>query len=331
MAAINFSKLIPWKHLVSFLAGMALLIYLIYSLGAGEIGAQLSSIGWTYLSVFVISFFYLFLQTLAWHVTITEGHVSFWGLFRIKISMEALNAFLPFSLIKGESIGAQQLRDRFGILSGSIPIITDRSIRTLALFLFISIGFIVGFLNLTALHPLLRLGIPALTVLKLLICGILIKKSTSGFYTVLLSKCPQFSPCASPASLGQHYEMDLALKAIYENKRGNFYQALLLHLLSYGLLVVEIYLIGSTILPEFNPAMALTLTAIIPFITMIFYFLPGSFGVREGILVGLIGLIVGAPAALAGVTIELVRRARTLFWVIIGFGLTGNPFKMFLK
>ncbi len=124
--------------------------------------------------------------------------------------------------------------------------------------------------------------------------------------------------------------MDRLLLNFYENKRGTFYQSLILHLICQGLLLGEVYLIGSALLGEFTVSWTLILTAIAPVVSGIFCFLPGAFAVMEMSFAGLLALAFGPLAATAGIAIVLIRRARALCWIIVGLVFAGNPFKMFL-
>ena len=332
MAPLNFSKLIPKKQLGFLIAGTAFLIFLIVDTGWSQVGAQLRSIGPTYLSVLIVSFFYYFLQTLAWQISLTGQSIPFWGLFKIKIASESLNALHPFSLMKGEALSSHLLRERHQLTSGADVIVTDRGLKLLALYIFMVTGFIVGPLNIPSLPMVLRYGLPLLAAVKAAIYLVLILTSREGWLTTILDKWSLFKPVSSPAFKGQFQEIDSRLRKLYQGKRGSFYQALLLHWLSYGLLAAEIYLIGSALMSSaWTASMALTIAALIPALSLIFYFLPGTMGVREGTLVGFIGLVVGASAAPLGIGLELVRRIRTLFWVVVGLILAGNPFKMFFK
>jgi uncharacterized membrane protein YbhN (UPF0104 family) len=134
----------------------------------------------------------------------------------------------------------------------------------------------------------------------------------------------------SPATKGKIEEMNRHLRNFYRERKGDFYQALLVHFLAAGLSVTEIYVIGRSLQPDFRPLFALLLAAVSPLVRLLFSFLPGAFGALEGVFTFLASVFLGQPAAAVGLVIALVRRLRALFWIIVGLVFTGNPFKMFL-
>jgi glycosyltransferase 2 family protein len=328
MGALNFGKLIPWRHVATFVAGAILLALLIMKYSFDTISSQFLSLGPTFINILIVSFFYYFVQTLAWQITLSGHKVSFWGLFQIKVGADALDSLLPFSFVKGDSISTHQLRQRFGVQSGAESIATDNALCLLALTLFTFLGFIVGFLSLDTLHPIVRYGLPLLAAIKL-VAYIIIVSTQQGFFSAVLAKVIKIGPLASPALMGQCREMDQYLKKMFTERKGAFYQALILRLLAFGLLTAEVYLIGAALIPGFTTSLALTLTAVIPVVYIIFYFVPGAFGILEASFASLLTATLGAPVAAAGITLGLVRRARAITWIIIGFIFMGNPFKMF--
>lgn len=333
MQGLNISKLVPWKQLAFLVAGLVILGVLIAQQGAGVIGSQLLSVGSVFLAILGITFFYLFLQTFAWQVCIPDGKGSFWSLFKIKAGGDALNSLLPFTLIGGSAVQGQLLREKHQVEAGAESIVIDRSIQIVALSMFVWVALIVGFLNATLLPIGLRIVIPVLALVIGAFTIWAVRSHGPGLFAPIVRTLAGLGVpgCATPALRGSLRESDRTLLNFYESKRGAFYQALFLQLLCQGLLVAEIYLIGTALVPAFTPALALVLAATAPLIAALFWFVPGAFGVLELIFAVLLGIAFGTGGAAAGITLVLVRRARALVWIIVGMGLTGNPFKMFLK
>lgn len=333
MQGLDISKLVPWKQLGFLVAGLVLLGLLIAQQGSGIIGHQLLSVGAVFLAILGIAFFYLFLQTFAWQVCIPDNKGSFWSLFKIKAGGDALNSLLPFALVGGTAVQGQLLRDRHQVEAGAESIVIDRSVQLVAISMFVWVALIVGFLNAVSLPIALRIAVPVIALVGGIFIVWAIRREGPGLFTPLFVTLSAFGipGCSAPALYGSVREHDRTLLNFYLTKRGAFYQALFLQLLCQGLFVAEIYLIGTALMPAFSPALALSLAATAPLIAAIFWFIPGAFGIMELVFALVLGAAFGSVGAAAGITLVLVRRARALVWIVVGMGLTGNPFKMFLK
>lgn len=333
MEGLNLSKIIPWQRLIFLLIGIGLLIGMIVTYDAGQIGRGLCDIGGVYLAIIALSFFVRFLQTLAWQATLKDQKVSFWSLFKITNAHETLNLLMPFSLLGGDALANDQLRKNHEVLSGAESIVTDRGIRLVTLSLFIVAGLIIGSINETALPAAVRFGLPLLAIAALVFAIIALDTKKGSLLEGMLSKVHKLGLplLKSPAIRGTAKETDRFLFEFYRNQSGAFFQAFFLHLLALGLFVAEVYLIGDALLDGFPVTTAWLLASVTPVVIGLFCFIPGAFGILEAAFCGLVSASFGDAGAVAGVTIVLARRIRALFWIIVGLVFAGNPFKMFLK
>lgn len=332
MEGLNLSKLIPWKKLGFLLVGLIILIALISYYGAADIGKTIIGFGGTYIIILLLSFFWFFLQSLAWNTTLGEQDVSFWSLFKIKLSGEGLNMLSPFTLVGGDPVRVDLLKKQ-GVPAAAGSIVADNAVRSLTILIVIVVGLIIAPWNLGGLFLWVKTGIPVLTAVIILLLLNNWRGSQQGFFSSTITAFQSFQLCKKtcPALRGTLEESDRLLANFYAERRGAFFQALLLHLLGQGLKVAEIYLIGTVIFPEFSLALALLLAALLPIVMTLFSFLPGSLGILEAVFGGIVALALGGPAAAAGVSLVLIRRIRALFWIIVGLALAGNPFGMFMK
>lgn len=332
MQGLNISQLIPWKRLIILIVSLLLLVWFIYNRGAGAVGEYFIDGIQVLPIILLISFFYLFLQTLAWQLAIGPTKGSFWSLFTLEAGGNALRALSPFALVGGDPVQGDLLQKKHEVVSGADSIITDRTVQILSTAIFVFVGLIIGFLNTPSLPYLVRIIVPIVIAVIGLFCIIAIQTSKTGFFAAVLNKTPTFGlPCGrnSPAARGTVDEYDRQFLKFYNDKRGTFYQTLILHLICQVLMMVEVYLIGSKLIPEFTISWALILTAAAPVVAGIFYFVAGAFAVMEMSFAGLLVLAFGPLGAVAGITIVLIRRVRALCWIIVGMVFVGNPFKMF--
>lgn len=333
MQGLNISQLIPWKRLISLVIGVLLLGWFIASQDAGIIGQYFLKGMRVLPLILLISFFYLFLQTLAWQLAIGSSKGSFWSLFTLETGGNALRALSPFTLVGGDPVQGSLLQQKHEVVSGADSIVTDRTIQILSTAIFVSVGLIVGFLNTGSLPNAVRIAVPAVVAVLGLFCIIAVKTSKSGFYSAIISKIPTFGMACganSPACRGTVDEYDRQMLKFYDKRSGTFYQALVLHLICQVLMMVEVYLIGSALLSQFTIAWALILTAVTPVVSSIFYFVPGALAMMEISYAGLLAIAFGPLGAVVGIVTVLVRRVRGLAWIIVGMVFVGNPFKMFL-
>ena len=82
--------------------------------------------------------------------------------------------------------------------------------------------------------------------------------------------------------------------------------------------VLEIWVIGSTLAYRFDPLGALILAGLTPIIGLVFAIIPAAVGLIEGGYGAVFYLMGLSPAA--GVSLQLIRRIRGLIWSVIGLG-----------
>lgn len=333
MQGLNISKLVPWKSLAFFLLSLVLLAWFIYSQDCSLVGSYTLDGIAVFPMVLLISFFYNFLQGLGWQFALGSSKAPFWSLFVLEASGNALRSLSPFALVGGDAVQGHQLLKKYEVKSGADSIITDRTVHILAVAIFVWVGLMVSFLNTPSLPYLVRIIVPAVIACVGIFCIVAIRTAKKGFFTAIADKIPSFGlPCSfkSPATRGTLDEYDRLLLNFYEKRRGTFYQGLILHLICQGLLVAEVYIIGSALIPDLTLSWALLLTCLAPLVSGLFCFLPGAFGVMEMAFAGMLSIAFGPLGAVAGVALVLLRRARAFCWIIAGLIFTGNPFKMFL-
>lgn len=332
MKGLNPLKLISLKRISLLLGGLVLLSALIGFRGPSLIGSQVAGIGPVYGLVLGLSLIGLLFRTFSWKIALGRSRISFLRLFRLNAGGEALNAISSILPLRGDTLNFSALRAG-GEANPPDSIVIDRGIRRLAGFLFLWPGLALGAFFAAPLPNPLRLGIAFLALAGGGFCVGAVFTAPSGLFAPVIRRIRAlplpFLP--SPAVLGQCEEIDRLLLRFFNEKRVSFYSSLLLHLVAQGLFTAEIFLIGRALLPDFSVPLALVLTATAPLASRFFPLIPGAFGLLEILFAVILGLAFGGAGCSAGISLQLVRRIRALFWVIVGFVIQGNPLKAFSR
>ncbi|OGP08976.1 MAG: hypothetical protein A2048_03525 [Deltaproteobacteria bacterium GWA2_45_12] len=120
--------------------------------------------------------------------------------------------------------------------------------------------------------------------------------------------------------------LDKRISGFYRRHPIYFVLVLSFHFLARLLGVLEIYLIARFLDIPLGAMGALFLASLTILVNLVFVFIPGSMGVLEGAYGALFSVMGLNPVT--GVAIQLVRRLRTLFWVLIGLGFMLTYYKL---
>lgn len=132
--------LISRKRIGAMLAGVVLLVILVWWQGAGEIGRQIVGIGWVFAAVMGLALFSLILRAFSWKIVLGST-VPFPALLKLKAGGDSLNALSSLIPIRGDSLNVQELRRKFQINDATDSIVIERGLRRLILLPFVRVGF----------------------------------------------------------------------------------------------------------------------------------------------------------------------------------------------
>lgn len=273
------------------------------------------------LGVYLVSFIG---DTLAWQLTLPSARLNVvWlvRLWRARMVGSAFNAITPFASLGGEPVKAMLLKRHHGIgyHEGSASLILERTVNTLALLLFLAVGF-AATLWTDALPP--AQDTTAAIGFGLLAAGIV------GFFFVqrlrLFSRIGHLfrgrrSRDAQGRLLATVREVEDRLIAFYTVHRGRFAWSSLLALLNWVLGAVEIYVALYFLGHPVTLAEAWIIEAVAVLVRNALFFIPASVGAQEGAFVLIVGAITGSPAL--GLATAVLRRVRELVFICAGLGL----------
>lgn len=307
----------------AFLFGIGLLSFLLYKLGFKTIVDTITQIGWGFFIIVAFNGSRHFIRALCIFLAVpgNQRQFKYHHCLMARIAGETVS-FMSFTgPVLGEATKAIMLKQNSSSLQESVgAIVADTAIYYVSSLLVILCGALTLFFLIS--------NVPQITyALFFVIFGTLViflgvfylRKKEFRLISSVIGWFAKFSwfPQAISSKKDSFEEVEKNFHDLYENRRQTFFALLGLDFLSHTTSVLEvyaaIYLLGST------PTVlnAFVIEAITKVINLVFSFVPGQFGVYEGgneIILRALGY-----AAVTGITLGLVRKGASIFWIVIGF------------
>lgn len=308
--------------IVLTLAGLGLFIYFIYSTGLGEIGEGIAKVG---LSGFaLIIFIYLLricVRATAWSLSVYGPYeLTFRDTFPAVIIGEALSSLIPLGILISGTAKAVAVRRKVPLVVGLSSVATENLFYSFVTALFISLGSIL-FLRSFDLDPEYVWLIDAVLILIVLLItfvALMIVRQwhwASGICERLYERGILTEVLESGRLQVRLFEN--LIYGYYRRYPKRFVPILLLQVAFHTLGVVEVLFILSKISGSFQlVSTAFFLETISRLITIVFKLIPFVIGVDEAGAEFVVKTL--ALGAGIGVTLAIVRKARILFWAIVG-------------
>jgi uncharacterized membrane protein YbhN (UPF0104 family) len=306
---------------VVFLAvGVFLFVSVIKKIGWADVFHSVARINYWFILVLILSTFWYWLYTKGWQQLLKPfgGALSTYELFRAKISGEAVNCLNPANFVVGDPVRIYLVRKGFRVREGAASVVVDRTIHSISILFIILLGIIVGFPVLTFLPEEIQTWIPIFVAVLTILIALVIIFQHRGLFVLPFKLLIRLNLKKEFALKAKAYmeELDDNIRSFYNINRNGFFAALVYHFIGRFLGIVEIYIYGIAITPDFTFQMAILLGALSPIITVTFAFVPGALGVMEGAYGGLLYVMGLDPAV--GAAIQIGRRVRAGFWIVVG-------------
>lgn len=305
--------------LLFFILGLFLFTLLVKKVGLENITASLSKLGWKIIFVFTLPIAWTLLQSLAWFRILKDDNskISFFHVFLTKITGESINTITPVNFMGGDSYRIYLLQKKTTATASTASVVIDRTMQTLAIFILLLVSLSLAIFDL----PLPKLWKIILPIFVFILIGLvlgLIRFQKRGIFTFISSLFKKIGFKKDSLEKHKHKieEIDLHIRNFYQKHKYHFFEILTLHFLGRFLGPIEIYMIGELTGLNIPFIYCIYLASLTILINMLFVFIPGSIGVMEGGYGGLFYILKLDPAY--GVTLQLIRRIRALFWVFIG-------------
>lgn len=307
------------------LIGLAVFAYFIWATGLESIGEGISNVG---ISGFALILFIYLLRVcaraIAWRLSVYGPYeLRFRDTFPAVIIGEALSSLIPLGILISGTAKAVAVRKRVPLVVGLSSVATENLFYSFVTALFISLGSIL-FLRSFDLDPEFVWLIDALLVsIVILIAFVALMIVRQWHWASAI--CERLYNRGILESLLESGRLQVRLfenliYGYYRRYPRRFVPILLLQVAFHALGVLEVLFILSKIgpaLPEISTAFFLE--TISRLITIVFKLIPFVIGVDEAGAEFVVNTL--ALAAGIGVTLAIVRKARILFWAIVGVGL----------
>lgn len=306
--------------IASLVAAGLLFVYLVRKTGVDLLLTQIARFGWGFLVLLVLSGLRNVVRTEAWCRSFEPGekHPGFWRLFAIRMVSGSLTDLTLAGPVFGE--GARvYMTARYMPASSSLSSIALEDLTyMLASGLFILSGIVLWLMVLAPSKALPSYETIAAIVLVLLVLLPIILIRRRWMFTSRLihrlKKKSRWQFLARYEHTARAFEE--SLHGFYENHRMAFLGVLGLEIISQFTGVGEAFWILHVTLGHGSLLAAYLAECMYRIVTLAFIFIPLRMGVDAG-STALVLKAVGDTAA-EGVTLAVIRKIRTLFWVAIG-------------
>ena len=319
------SSLAKKLRLVFLAIGGVILAYLIHKIGIDTILTNIRHLGWWFVPIFCLGIIWYSLYTIAWRQFLRRlpGNISFWELFRIKITGEAANTLTPMNFLGGDPLRVYLLKKNFPATEGAASVVVDRTLYAVGTLTVIALGIIAAFLHFEKLPSNIKYGVPIVMIIAGAFMAFILIHQRKGLFSLLMSLCRRLhiKKSFSERTIERFEKLDAQIMEFYEFSHRGFWLALACHIGGRLLGIVEVYAIGRVVSDEFTFFAALILTALAPIVNAVFAFVPGALGIMEGAYGGVLYLLHIDPSI--GITIQIAKRLRAAIWILIGLLFLG--------
>lgn len=302
------------------IAGAIILIIIVRRIGIDAIVNNILAIGWRILPILLIGAVWYVLYTFAWQQFLKRltNKISFWRLFRIKISGEAVNTLTPANFLGGDPLRIHLLKKDFQTIEGAASVVVDRTLHSIATLSIIFFGIVVSFVTFEGLPANIKYGVPIVVLIAISFMAFILIHQHKGLFGLFMSICKRtgIKKTFSDNTIEKFEELDSHIIDFYKTNRKGFWIALTSHISGRLLGIIEIYAIGRCASDEFTLFAAVVLCALAPMINAVFTFVPGALGVLEGAYSGALYLLHMDPSI--GITIQITKRLRAALWILLG-------------
>ncbi|MDA0712200.1 MAG: lysylphosphatidylglycerol synthase transmembrane domain-containing protein, partial [bacterium] len=270
------------RRAIFWAIGLGLLAWLVQSVGVGSAWSQIKQLGWGYFPVLLISLGWHLCNTWAWAVCFdpAQPRPGLWSLFCAKISGEAVGNVTPASHVGGEVAKAYMLRGHMSVSQGVPSLVVNKTIELVSGLAFSFAGACVAVLQFNLpMEVQMGLGVALLLGTLGIVVAFVSQRQSTFVWFVNLSARLHLKFLESRRE--KFAEMDRLIAAFYRQNTRGFVSCLALHILSWVLGTLEIYVIlillgqPQSFLSAFL-SMSLSLV-----INTAFFFIPSGVGVFE--------------------------------------------------
>ena len=304
-------------YILLWLLGLACLGVLLHQLGEPEVWQHVVMMGWGYVPVIGITLAAYVNNVWAWRGSFDreEKTPQLRPLLWVKLVGEALGNVMPASQIGKEVAKVMMLRERMGVTAGVSSLVLNKTGEMVSGVIFVLGGVMAG-LNRYAFSAEMRWAL--FGVLTVAVAGAILTvvRQRRNPVTGLVNLPLRMRITFAKRYRDRASEIDRNLAAFYRLNGWRLSGLLGLHLLTWSLGTLEIYVILQ-VLGEPLPFVSVYLFhSLMMVINVMFGFVPYGMGVFEGGHVYLFHMMGLEPGT--GLAVGIIRRIRKIFWMLFG-------------
>ena len=312
---------------VWLLIGLILFAFLVYRTGVGTILSNIKGFGAYFLLLLLISGMRQVLRTFAWRYCIDRKHrqVSLLELFKLRLVGDAITDLTFAGPVLGETAKTYAMGEHMPLTFSLSSIVIENLIYSLAVIVFIISGAFV-LLGRIALPQQIRVatvaGILALVAPVLVALWLISRRRLviSGILHWLEERNWLPQRIARKEARLKLFESNVY--EFYNKNRGVFWLIMLLEVLANLGGVIEAYIILGVTFGVYGWPYAYLVEWMNRVVNTAFAFVPLRVGIDEGSTALTLKSLGYASAA--GVSLAIIRKVRTLFWIAVGLVLTAQ-------
>jgi Lysylphosphatidylglycerol synthase TM region len=302
--------------------GVLLFAYFIYSVGFSEIVEGIGKIGIVGFALIVfINLLRFVVRSIAWKLSIAEPHkLRYRDTFEGVLIGEAVSSFIPLGIVASGTSKAVAISNRVPFVVGLSSVATENLFYSLITSLFIISGAFVFLVNVELEYYWLYIIYAIIAVLFLvIILGILMVFREWRWLSFLCDWVHKkgFFPRIFENGRAEVHKFEDNILNFYRQHPNRFLPIIVCQILNHVIGITEVLFILSKIsetIPTFYSAFLLESVSRV--VTITFKLIPFAVGVDEASSQFITeNLSLGVAT---GVTIAILRKARILFWALVG-------------
>lgn len=317
----------------SFLAGVALFVYLVKQTGLATLAQYLGMMGWGFALIVALSAARNFARAGSWYFSIDPGHrgTTFWWLMNVMLAGEAIKYLTATGPFLGEPAKAAMVRRQIPLLQGFSSVLIENLIYYLSVFVFMFAGLpglawlaeVPGNVKLATFILVGAIGVTvAVTWLAIRWRWYVLARALEQLARLTRRRTAE----AANKNRGRIGSLAAQVRAVednlysfYELRRGAFYLIFSLNMAAHLINVIEVLIILGLMKLPGTLLNGFLVEAVTKVINMVFFFVPTRAGVYESgnaLLLQVLGM-----TAAAGVALAIIRKLRAFVWVAYGLGV----------
>ena len=308
------------------IVGIFLLMYLVYKFGFDKIITNLASLKYYLLLIFIPSICTLLASGLAFRRLLSHlgEKIYYWTIIRIKVIGTAFDRLLPFSYIGGDSVQYFHFKEKMPAMNSASALIIDRAINVYGGLILMFFASVFLGLKYDVIPLWAEVMLPATILLILAGYTFLLFKSRKRFFVAAAKFIHKlnFKKERLLKILGKAESLNDNISGFFQTGKSTFLFVLAMHLTGRLMGIIEIWLIMLVMGIGNLPELAFVMAGLTSLLVTVFVAIPGQIGFMEASY-GVIFVLLGHDPEI-GVSVQLVRRLRVIFWICIGLFLANT-------